>query len=177
MRPEALPKKRKKPTLKTPKPLKKHKRARPQAMFVDFGMAERYGGSCYLRYDDTNPTAEKEEYIAHIRDIVDWMGWRPGQTTHASDRFDRLHSLAVELIRRGGAFVCHQTRAEIEASRERGEASPWRDRPAEESARLFEDMRRGLLAEGEATLRMRMDHRNENPAMWDSVAYRWVLSV
>lgn len=141
-------------------------------MFVDFGMAERYKGRCYLRYDDTNPTAEKREYISHIREIVGWMGWKPWKITYASDHFDTLHSLAVELIRRGGAFVCHQTKAEIEASRERGEPSPWRDRPCEESLRLFDDMRRGLVEEGRATLRMRMDHRNENPAMWDSVAYR-----
>jgi glutaminyl-tRNA synthetase len=141
-------------------------------MFVDFGMAERYGGHCYLRYDDTNPTAEKREYIAHIREIVSWMGWGPWKVTYASDHFDTLHALAVELIKRGCAFVCHQTKPEIEASREKGEASPWRDRPVEESLRLFDDMRRGLFAEGEATLRMRMDHRNENPAMWDSVAYR-----
>ena len=141
-------------------------------MFVDFGMAERYGGHCYLRYDDTNPTAEKREYIAHIREIVAWMGWRPWKVTYASDHFDTLHALAVELIKKGHAFVCHQTKPEIEASREKGEPSPWRDRPVDESLRLFDDMRRGLFAEGEATLRMRMDHRNENPAMWDSVAYR-----
>lgn len=143
-------------------------------MFVDFGMAERYKGRCYLRYDDTNPNAEKREYIDHIREIVGWMGWTPWKITYASDHFEKLHALAVELIKRGFAYVCHQTKPEIEASREKGEASPWRDRPVEDSLRLFEDMRRGLFAEGEATLRMKMDHRNDNPAMWDSVAYRCV---
>jgi glutaminyl-tRNA synthetase len=68
--------------------------------------------------------------------------------------------------------VCHQTKAEIEASREAGAPSPWRERGVAENLALFEDMRRGLYAEGAATLRMKMDHRNENPNMWDSVAYR-----
>ncbi|GAX82347.1 hypothetical protein CEUSTIGMA_g9776.t1 [Chlamydomonas eustigma] len=143
-----------------------------KAMFVDFGMAAQYDGHCYLRYDDTNPTAEKLEYIDHIQEIVAWMGWKPWKITYSSDYFDELHAMAVELIKRGHAYVCHQTKDEIEASRKALEPSPWRDRPIAESLSLFEDMRRGLVDEGAATLRMRMDHKNENFNMFDLIAFR-----
>ncbi|KAL6761426.1 tRNA synthetases class I, catalytic domain-containing protein [Haematococcus lacustris] len=143
-----------------------------KAMFVDFGFAEYAGGQCYLRYDDTNPEAEKQEYIQHIQEIVAWMGWKPWKVTYSSDYFQHLYDLAVQLIKSGHAFVCHQTKAEIEVSREQREPSPWRDRPIEESLRLFEDMRRGLFEEGQATLRMKMDHKNNNYNMFDLIAYR-----
>ncbi|KAG2491132.1 hypothetical protein HYH03_010575 [Edaphochlamys debaryana] len=143
-----------------------------KAMFVDFGMARQYDGVCYLRYDDTNPEAEKMEYIKHIEEIVGWMGWEPWKITYSSDYFQQLYELAVQLIKSGNAYVCHQTKEEIEKSRELREPSPWRDRPMEESLRLFEDMRRGLVEEGKATLRMKMDHKNENYNMFDLIAYR-----
>ncbi|AAG28798.1 glutaminyl-tRNA synthetase (glnrs), putative [Arabidopsis thaliana] len=79
-----------------------------KAMFVDFGLAKERGGCCYLRYDDTNPEAEKEEYINHIEEIVKWMGWEPFKITYTSDYFQELYDLAVELIRRGHAYVDHQ---------------------------------------------------------------------
>ena len=81
-----------------------------QAMFVDFGMAVQYGGNCYLRFDDTNPEAEKQEYIDHIEEIVAWMGWTPWKISYASNYFDKLHSLAIQLIKAGKAFVCHQVK-------------------------------------------------------------------
>lgn len=143
-----------------------------KAMFVDFGMAEQYGGVCYLRYDDTNPEAEKQEYIDHIQEIVRWLGWAPWKITYSSDYFQQLYDFAVQLIKSGNAYVCHQTAEEIKESREKREGSPWRDRPAEESLRLFEDMRRGIVDEGAATLRMRQDPRNENYNMFDLIAYR-----
>ena len=143
-----------------------------KAMYVDFGMAKKYGGSCFLRYDDTNPTAEKGEYISHIQEIVRWMGWAPTQITYSSDYFTQLHALAVRLIEGGHAYVCHQTSAEISESRANKQDSPWRDRPIAESLRLFEDMRLGLIDEGKATLRMRMDMRNDNFNMYDLIAYR-----
>ncbi|GAB4821823.1 hypothetical protein N2152v2_008869 [Parachlorella kessleri] len=133
-----------------------------KAMFVDFGMAEQYGGVCYLRFDDTNPEAEKQEYIDHIQEIV----------TYSSDYFDQLYDFAVQLIRNGNAFVCHQTGDEIKEYREKRLPSPWRDRPVEESLKLFDDMRRGLVDEGKATLRMKMDPKNENFNMFDLIAYR-----
>ena len=143
-----------------------------KAMYIDFGMAEQYSGECCLRFDDTNPEAEKQEYIDHIQDIVAWLGWKPAKITYSSDYFDELHALAVKLIETGNAYVCHQTGDEIKASREKREPSPWRDRPKEESLKLFEDMRKGLVDEGNATLRMRKDHKNENYNMFDLIAYR-----
>ncbi|KAL4447374.1 hypothetical protein ABPG77_007407 [Micractinium sp. CCAP 211/92] len=143
-----------------------------KAMFVDFGMAAQNDGVCYLRFDDTNPEAEKQEYIDHIQEIVGWLGWKPWKITYSSDYFDQLYAFAVQLIKSGNAYVCHQTGDEIKDYRERREPSPWRDRPIEESLKLFEDMRRGLVDEGKATLRMKMDHKNENYNMFDLIAYR-----
>ncbi len=143
-----------------------------KAMFIDFGMAAQYDGNCYLRFDDTNPEAEKQEYIDHIQDIIQWLGWKPFKVTYSSDYFHELHAFAVKLIEMGHAYVCHQNGDEIKASREKKEPSPWRDRPKEESLKLFEDMRRGLVDEGTATLRMKMDYKNENPNMFDLIAYR-----
>ncbi|PRW56443.1 glutamine--tRNA ligase [Chlorella sorokiniana] len=143
-----------------------------KAMFVDFGMARQYDGVCLLRFDDTNPEAEKQEYIDHIQEIVSWLGWQPWKVTYSSDYFDQLYAFALQLIRGGHAYVCHQTGDEIKDYRERREPSPWRDRPIEESLKLFEDMRRGLVDEGKATLRMKMDHKNENFNMFDLIAYR-----
>ena len=117
-----------------------------KAMFVDFGMAAKRGGKCYLRFDDTNPEAESTEYIEHIKEIVKWMGWTWCAVTHSSDYFGELHAFAVRLIRGGKAYVCHQSGEEIKAAREAGATSPWRDRPVAESLRLFDDMRRCALA-------------------------------
>ncbi|OEL25456.1 Glutamine--tRNA ligase [Dichanthelium oligosanthes] len=152
-----------------------------KAMFIDFGLAKERNGHCYLRswkfmlvlfmqhlftptllFDDTNPEAEKKEYIDHIQEIVHWMGWEPYKVTYTSDYFQALYEHAVELIRKGLAYVDHQTAEEIKEYREKKMNSPWRGRPVEESLKLFEDMRRGLIAEGAATLRMKQDMQNEN---------------
>ncbi len=137
-----------------------------------------------FRYDDTNPEAESKEYIDSLREDVDWMGWKPVRVTYTSDYFDQLYDLAVELIKRDKAYVCHQSKADIEASREIARAkasdpnapgdpcSPWRNRPIEESLREFDNMRKGKYAANEATLRMKMDMYSPNPNMWDQVAYR-----
>ncbi|XP_022775969.1 glutamine--tRNA ligase, cytoplasmic-like isoform X2 [Durio zibethinus] len=143
-----------------------------KAMFVDFGLAKERGGCCYLRYDDTNPEAEKKEYIHHIEEIVQWMGWKPFKITYTSDYFQDLYELAVELIRRGHAYVDHQTPEEIKEYREKKMNSPWRDRPIAESLKLFDDMKRGLIEEGKATLRMKQDMRSDNFNMYDLIAYR-----
>eukprot|EP00595_Chromulina_sp_UTEXLB2642_P003520 CAMPEP_0196765336 /NCGR_PEP_ID=MMETSP1095-20130614/8007_1 /TAXON_ID=96789 ORGANISM="Chromulina nebulosa, Strain UTEXLB2642" /NCGR_SAMPLE_ID=MMETSP1095 /ASSEMBLY_ACC=CAM_ASM_000446 /LENGTH=594 /DNA_ID=CAMNT_0042123213 /DNA_START=200 /DNA_END=1980 /DNA_ORIENTATION=+ len=138
----------------------------------------------YFRYDDTNPEAESNEYIQSLREDVDWLGWKPFAVTFTSDYFDILYEYAVELIKRGKAYICHQSKADIEASREIARAiisdpnhggnpcSPWRDRPIEESLKEFEDMRKGKYSASEATLRMKMDMYSPNPNMWDQVAYR-----
>ncbi|KAJ7954116.1 Glutamine--tRNA ligase [Quillaja saponaria] len=143
-----------------------------KAMFVDFGLAKDRGGGCYLRYDDTNPEAEKQEYIDHIEEIIQWMGWEPHKITYTSDYFQDLYELAVELIRRGHAYVDHQTPDEIKEYREKKMNSPWRDRPIKESLELFEDMRQGLIEEGKATLRMKQDMQSDNYNMYDLIAYR-----
>ncbi|OMP08113.1 Glutamyl/glutaminyl-tRNA synthetase, class Ib [Corchorus olitorius] len=148
-----------------------------KAMFVDFGLAKERGGWCYLRYDDTNPEAEKKEYINHIEEIVQWMGWEPFKITYTSDYFQELYDLAVELIRRGHAYVDHQTPEEIKEYREKKMNSPWRDRPISESLKLFDDMKRGLIEEGKATLRMKQDMQSDNFNMYDLIAYRIKASV
>mmetsp|Transcript_551 Transcript_551/g.1641 ORF Transcript_551/g.1641 Transcript_551/m.1641 type:complete len:812 (+) Transcript_551:162-2597(+) len=143
-----------------------------KACFVDFGCAAQYGGECILRFDDTNPEAEKQEFIDHIQDIVSWLGWTPAKVTYSSDYFPQLHALAVRLIELGHAYVCHQTGEQIKASREARQPSPWRDRTIAENLALFDEMRRGLWDEGTATLRMKQDIKNENYNMFDLIAYR-----
>ncbi|KAF3431890.1 hypothetical protein FNV43_RR26626 [Rhamnella rubrinervis] len=143
-----------------------------KAMFIDFGLAKDRGGGCYLRYDDTNPQAEKKEYIDHIEEIVKWMGWEPFKITYTSDYFQDLYDLAVELIRRGHAYVDHQTPDEIKEYREKKMNSPWRDRPIAESLQLFEEMKQGIIEEGKATLRMKQDMQSDNFNMYDLIAYR-----
>lgn len=143
-----------------------------KAMFIDFGLAKERGGCCYLRYDDTNPEAEKKEYIDHIEEIVGWMGWKPFKITYTSDYFQELYDLAVELIRRGHAYVDHQTPDKIKEYREKKMNSPWRNRPIEESLKLFDDMKRGMIEEGKATLRMKQDMQSDNFNMYDLIAYR-----
>ncbi|KAG5236897.1 glutamine--tRNA ligase [Salix suchowensis] len=143
-----------------------------KAMFVSFGLAKERRGCCYLRYDDTNPEAEKKEYIDHIEEIVEWMGWKPFKITYTSDYFQELYELAVELIQRGHAYVDHQTPDEIKEYREKKMNSPWRDRPIAESLTLFEEMRQGMIEEGKATLRMKQDMQSDNGNMYDLIAYR-----
>ncbi|CAI0552930.1 unnamed protein product [Linum tenue] len=143
-----------------------------KAMFVSFGLARERDGCCYLRFDDTNPEAEKKEYIDHIQEIVSWLGWKPFKITYTSDYFQELYELAVELIRRGHAYVDHQTAEEIKEYREKKKNSPWRDRPISESLRLFDEMKRGMIEEGKATLRMKQDMQSDNFNMYDLIAYR-----
>jgi glutaminyl-tRNA synthetase len=78
-----------------------------KAIAVNFGFARYHGGVCYLRYDDTNPSGEKQEYFESIKAIIEWLGFKPVAITHSSDHFDRLYELAEELIRRDGAYMCH----------------------------------------------------------------------
>ncbi|CAH0519359.1 unnamed protein product [Peronospora belbahrii] len=144
----------------------------------------------YFRYDDTNPEAESHEYIHAIADNVHWLGYTPAKVTYSSEYFQQLYELALQLIHKGKAYVCHQSKAEIEASRvvlqqfhatpgvknednvlETGK-SPYRSRSIAENLTEFEKMRLGLYGEGEACLRMKMDLASPNPNMWDHVAYR-----
>ncbi|XP_044512898.1 glutamine--tRNA ligase [Gracilinanus agilis] len=138
-----------------------------KAINFNFGYAKANNGICFLRYDDTNPEKEEEKYFTGIRDMVEWLGYKPYKVTHASDYFDQLYAWAVELIHRGHAYVCHQHVEEIKGHNP--PPSPWRDRPIEESLLLFEGMRKGKFAEGEATLRMKLVMED---GKMDPVAYR-----
>nr|XP_018674787.1 PREDICTED: glutamine--tRNA ligase-like isoform X1 [Musa acuminata subsp. malaccensis] len=143
-----------------------------QALFINFGLAEERGGSCYLRFDDTNPDVEKREYIDHIQENIQWMGWQPFKVTYTSDYFQELYDLAVKLIHKGLAYVDHQSPEEVKEYREKKMNSPWRDRPIAESLKLFEDMRQGFIDEGKATLRLKQDMQSHNKNMYDLIAYR-----
>lgn len=130
-------------------------------------------------YDDTNPEKESHVYIRSQADNVDWLGFKPVKTTHSSDYFPQLYEFAMQLIKAGKAFVCHQTKDDMEVSREIAKArdgrdanSPWRNRPIEESVREFEMMRYGMFEEGTTTLRLKVDMTSPNPTLWDPVAYR-----
>ncbi|KAM3914959.1 glutamine--tRNA ligase [Leptodactylus fuscus] len=138
-----------------------------KAINFNFGYAKANGGICFLRYDDTNPEKEEEKYFTAIRDMVEWLGYEPYAVTHASDNFDQLYEWAVELIKRGHAYVCHQKVEEIKGHNP--PPSPWRDRPIEESLLLFEGMKKGKFAEGEVTLRMKLVMED---GKMDPVAYR-----
>jgi len=148
-----------------------------KAINVNFGYAQAHGGVTYLRYDDTNPEAEEEKYFTSILETVKWLGFKPWKITYSSDHFDKLYELAVDLIKRGKAYVCHCTGEEIKEQRG-GENKgprydcPHRDRPIEENLQEFQNMKDGKYKEGEAILRMKMDMQNPNPQFWDLVAYR-----
>uniref|UniRef100_A0A3B4DGN9 Glutamine--tRNA ligase n=1 Tax=Pygocentrus nattereri TaxID=42514 RepID=A0A3B4DGN9_PYGNA len=138
-----------------------------KAINFNFGYAKANNGICFLRYDDTNPEKEEEKYFTAIKDMVEWLGYKPYAITHASDHFQLLYELAVDLIRRGHAYVCHQRGEELKGHNV--PPSPWRDRPVEESLVLFERMKKGMCAEGEATLRMKLVMED---GKLDPVAYR-----
>eukprot|EP00058_Branchiostoma_floridae_P016232 XP_002601720.1 hypothetical protein BRAFLDRAFT_121196 [Branchiostoma floridae] len=108
-----------------------------KAINFNFGYARANGGVCYLRYDDTNPEKEEEKYFTGIREMVEWLGYKPWKITHSSDYFHELHAMGVELIKRDHAYVCHQKLEEIRGHNP--PPSPWRNRPIQESLRLFED--------------------------------------
>ena len=165
-----------------------------KAMHFDFGVASKFGGNTYLRFDDTNPTAEKQEYIDSIISSVSWLGHRPFKVTYSSDYFCQLHELAVKLIKIGKAYVCHQAKAEVASSRQllkgfqlhcarnnifrqdaplpSGAESPYRHRSVEENLRLFEEMSKGVWEEGSCSLRLKGDLRSDITSMWDLTAYR-----
>ncbi|RZC38934.1 glutamine--tRNA ligase [Asbolus verrucosus] len=138
-----------------------------KAININFGYAAANGGVCYLRYDDTNPEKEEEKFFTGIKDMVSWLGYKPYKITHSSDYFDQLYEWAVQLIKAGFAYVCHQTADEMKGFNP--EPSPWRDRPIPESLQLFQDMKNGKIDEGAATLRMKITLEE---GKLDPVAYR-----
>lgn len=143
-----------------------------KAMRFSFRVAQEYEGHTYLRYDDTNPEKETTEYIVNIEKNVRWLGYEPWKITHASDHFQTLYNCAVELIKKDKAFICHQSGDEMHEFRRAGRESPFRNRPIEDSLRIFDEMRRGLWEEGSACLRLKIDMNHKNTTMRDPVAYR-----
>lgn len=168
-----------------------------KAINFNFLAATQNGGKCLLRFDDTNPAAEKKEYIDNIIENLHWLGHEPSRITYSSDYFQELYDFAEKLILQGDAYVCRQTQPEVKASRDllkqfhidsgkkglsreekratalpEGSVSPWRDTSPEENLALFRAMRDGKFEEGEVNLRLKMDLYHDDGAMWDTGAYR-----
>jgi glutaminyl-tRNA synthetase len=148
-----------------------------KAICIDFGIAREFGGTCYLRFDDTNPERETEEFVESIKRDVRWLGFDWGdRLRHASDYFRDIYDCAVQLIRRGLAYVDHQNADDIRKNRgtltEPGKNSPYRDRSVEENLRLFEAMRRGDFDEGACVLRAKIDMASPNINLRDPTLYR-----
>lgn len=147
-----------------------------KALCIDFGMAELFGGVCNLRFDDTNPVKEETEYVDAIKEDIQWLGFHWGRELYASDYFDQLYDFAVELIKKGKAYVDDLSADEIREYRgtltEPGKNSPWRDRSVEENLALFEKMRNGEFEEGTCVLRAKIDMASSNINMRDPTMYR-----
>lgn len=148
-----------------------------KSLCLNFGLAQAYGGKCNLRFDDTNPAKEEQEYIDAIIANVRWLGFEwAGDVLYASDYFDQLYEWAVQLIKAGKAYVDQLSPDQIREYRgtltEPGKNSPYRDRPVEENLELFEKMKNGEFKEGEAVLRAKIDMASGNINMRDPVMYR-----
>jgi len=148
-----------------------------KAICIDFGIAEEFGGTCFLRFDDTNPERETEEFVEGIKRDVHWLGFDWGdRLRHASDYFPQIYAFAVELVNKGLAYVDHQNAEEIRKNRgtltEPGKNSPYRDRSPEQNLRLLEAMRRGELDEGTCVLRAKIDMTSPNINLRDPTLYR-----
>lgn len=147
-----------------------------KSICLNFGIAEEFGGTCNLRFDDTNPERENPEYVDSIREDIRWLGFRWDRECFASDYFEQLYQWALLLIDKGRAYVCELDGEEIRRTRgsltEPGEASPWRDRPVAESRDLFERMRAGEFPDGSRVLRAKIDMAHPNLNMRDPILYR-----
>src|SRR5688572_7588949 len=148
-----------------------------KSIVLNFGLAEAYGGLSNLRFDDTNPAKEEQEYIDAITEDVRWLGFDWGDRLfYASDYFDQLYDMAVQLIREGKAYVDQLSAEEMREYRGTltapGKDSPYRTRTAEENLALFEKMKNGEFKEGEAVLRAKLDMTSGNINMRDPVMYR-----
>ena len=149
-----------------------------KSLCLNFGTALKYGGRCNLRYDDTNPEKEDMEYINSIENDVRWLGFEWNERLWASDYFETMYDAAVELIKKGKAYICQLTPEQIKDTRgtltQPGQESPYRNRPIEESLDLFERMRAGEFADKEICLRAKIDMSSPNINMRDPVIYRVV---
>ena len=147
-----------------------------KAICLDFGIAHEYGGKCNLRFDDTNPIAEEEEFVDAIKEDVRWLGFEWDNLCFASDYFQQMYDFAVQLIEQGDAFICDLTADEIRKTRgtltEPGKESQYRERTIEENLDLFKRMRSGEFPDGSRTLRAKIDMAHPNLNMRDPVIYR-----
>ena len=148
-----------------------------KSICLNFGLAAEFGGKCNLRFDDTNPSKEETEYVDSIMEDVRWVGfdWED-RLFYASDYFDQLYEWAVQLVKKGKAYVCDLTQEQIREYRgtltEAGQESPWRNRSVEENLDLFERMRAGEFPDGSRTLRAKIDMASPNLNLRDPVMYR-----
>lgn len=147
-----------------------------KAICMDFGIAQKYGGVCNLRLDDTNPIKEDTEYVEAIKEDIKWLGFEWGNIYHASDYFQQLWDFAVRLIKEGKAYIDEQTSEEIAAQKgtptQPGQDSPYRNRPVEENLQLFEKMNSGEAEEGSMVLRAKLDMASPNMHFRDPIIYR-----
>ena len=147
-----------------------------KSICLNFSTAEKYGGKCNLRYDDTNPVKEDVEYVDSIEEDVRWLGFQWDKRLWASDYFDEMYDCAVTLIKKGKAYVCDLNADQIREYRgtlkEPGKESPYRNRSVEENLSLFEEMKQGKYADGEKVLRAKIDMASPNMNMRDPVIYR-----
>ncbi|WP_022954660.1 glutamine--tRNA ligase/YqeY domain fusion protein [Leucothrix mucor] len=148
-----------------------------KSICLNFGLAQKFGGQCNLRFDDTNPEKEDEEYVDAIKADIKWLGFEwSGDVHFTSDYFDQLHQWAIYLIKEGKAYVCDLDRDQARAYRgsltEAGTNSPFRERSVEENLALFEDMRLGKFEEGACSLRVKIDMASPNMHLRDPIIYR-----
>ena len=148
-----------------------------KAICLNLSIGDEFGGKCNLRFDDTNPTAEEEEFVRSIKEDVKWLGYNwEDSLCFASDYFQQMYDYAVELIKKGHAYVCDLTSDEIKNTRgtltEPGQDSPFRNRSIEESIDLFDRMKAGEFSDGSRTLRVKIDMGHPNMNMRDPVVYR-----
>ncbi|MBF6629401.1 MAG: glutamine--tRNA ligase/YqeY domain fusion protein [Proteiniphilum sp.] len=147
-----------------------------KAICIDFGIAQKYGGICNLRFDDTNPVKEDVEYVDSIMEDIQWLGFHWENVYYASDYFKQLWDFAVQLIKEGKAYVDEQSADEIARQKgtptQPGTESPYRNRPIEESLELFEKMNSGEIPEGKMVLRAKIDMASSNMHLRDPLIYR-----
>ena len=148
-----------------------------KSILLNYGLAQEYGGTFHMRFDDTNPTKEKMEFVDSIKEDIKWLGADWGDHLYfASDYFDQMYECAVRLIKKGKAFVCDLTAEEMREYRgtltEPGKESPYRNRSVEENLKLFEEMRDGKYKDGEKVLRAKIDMASPNNNMRDPIIYR-----
>ncbi len=147
-----------------------------KAIALDFGLAQKYGGVCNLRMDDTNPQKEGTEYVEAIKRDIEWLGFKWGNIYYASDYFQQLWDFAVALIKQGRAYIDEQTAEQIAEQKgtptQAGVNSPYRDRPVEENLRLFEEMNSGKMEPGKMVLRAKIDMTSPNMHFRDPIMYR-----